>query len=226
MVCWTFTSSVTDYSSFYEDWCLVAVGDSNLPHRKALEIKVFCQGCGAPQSFAPVAVGKRAKCLACGHVFRVPDTRTPEQTDPNREPKKTPHEPRSAPAVAGRSLNTPPEGQGEFDPLEELASSEQHRSVDQPAPHDDPETAPVTATSRDLDVISTPAVDPQATVTALGFMIGLFYLASLVIGIVLLHWAAGPVLTVWILLPPAVVLGWKVLTRIVFLLIGKAVNES
>lgn len=187
---------------------------------------MFCQGCGAPQSFAPVAVGKRAKCLACGHVFRVPDTRTPEQADPDREPKKTPAKPRSTSAAASRSLNTPPQGQGEFDPLEELASSEQHRTGDSPAPDGDPDAAPVTDTRRDLDVISSPAVDPHATVTALGFMIGLFYLASLVIGIVLLHWAAGPVLTVWILLPPAVVFGWKVLTRIVFLLIGKAVSES
>lgn len=217
---------VADYLSFYEGWCLVTAGDSNLPHRKALEIKVFCQGCGVPQSFAPVAVGKRAKCLACGHVFRVPDTRMPEQAKPDREPKKTPPEPRSTPAAASRSLNTPPEGQGEFDPLKELASSEQQHPVDQPATHDDPDAAPVTATRRDPDVISSSAVDPQATVTALGFMVGLFYLASLVIGIVLLHWAAGPVLTVWILLPPAVVLGWKVLTRIVFLLIGKAASES
>ena len=197
-----------------------------MPHRKALEIKVFCQGCGAPQSFAPAAVGKRAKCLACGHVFRVPDTRTPQQIKPDREPKKTPPKPRSTPAVASRSLNTPLQGQGEFDPLEELASSEQHSTVEPPVPDSDPDAAPLADTRRDLDVISGPAVDPQATVTALGFMVGLLYLASLVIGIILLHWAAGPVLTVWILLPPAVVLGWQVSTRIVFLLIGKAASES
>jgi len=159
-------------------------------------------------------------------VFRVPDTRTSEQIKSNREPKKTPAKPPSKPAAASRSLNIPTEGQGEFDPLEELASSEQRPIVDPPTPASDPDAAPLADTRRDLDVISGPAVDPQATVTALGFMVGLLYLASLVIGIILLHWAAGLVLTVWILLPPAVVLGWQVSTRIVFLLIGKAASES
>ncbi len=184
------------------------------------QITAFCQACGAKLSFDASAVGRKAKCLSCGHVFKVPDTRRPDSvTSPEKpEPGKQPN--KSAPKPPG---NEPPSQQPnddvKFDPLDALASSErtaksEATETEAPAEQAQPE---------EIEVISNPAVDPQATVTALGVMLGLLYLALIAIGIILLHNGLGPVLMAWILLPLVIVYGRKTVIRIIYLLAGKTV---
>ncbi len=186
-------------------------------HHPSPDITAFCQACGAKHAFDPSVVGRKAKCLSCGHVFRVPDTT--KQTGVSRPAKPRQKRPlkKSVPPPK-REPQPAQQNDSKFDPLEALASSERTSASEAPAQHVSEDAGQL----GEVDVISSPASDPQATVTALGIMLGLFYLALLVIGIILLHWALGIVLTIWIILPLAVVHGRKVLTRIVFLLSGKA----
>ncbi len=184
------------------------------------QITAFCQACGSKLSFDASAVGRKAKCLSCGHVFAVPDTRRP---DPAASPKKTEDRKQvkeSAPKLLGNEPQSPqPDDSVKFDPLDALASSE--RSADGKAAKQE---VPVEhAQPEEIEVISSPAIDPQATVTALGVMLGLMYLALIAIGIILLHAYLGPVLMAWILLPLAIVYGRKTVIRIIYLLAGKTV---
>ncbi len=106
-----------------------------------------------------------------------------------------------------------------FDPLDALASSE--RSAEgEPSK----QSVPVEqAQHEQIEVISDPTFDPQATVTAVGVMLGLMYLALIAIGVILLHAGLGLVLMAWILLPLAIVYGRKTAIRIIYLLAGKTV---
>ena len=188
--------------------------------RPQKQITAFCQACGSKLSFDASAVGRKAKCLSCGHVFKVPDTRRP---DPDSRAKKT--EPRKQPNKSATKLpaNKPqsqqPSDSVKFDPLDALASSERSakgRAIEREIPVEQ-------AQPEEIEVISNPAIDPQATVTALGVMLGLLYLASIAIGIILLHAGLGPVLMAWILFPLVIVYGRKTVIRIIYLLAGKTV---
>ncbi len=187
------------------------------PHK---QITAFCQACGSKLSFDASAVGRKAKCLSCGHVFRVPDTRRPSPVaNPNKtEPRKQANE--SAPKLLGNEPQLPQPNDGvKFDPLDALASSE--RSVK--SEETEQEVPVVQAQPEEIDVISNPAIDPQATVTALGVMLGLLYLALIAIGIILLHANMGSVLMAWILLPLVIVYGRKTVIHIIYLLVGKTI---
>ncbi len=184
------------------------------------QITAFCQACGAKLSFDARAVGRRAKCLSCGHVFTVLDTR---RSDPATSPKKTERRKqanKSAPKPPANEPQSPQPNDGvKFDPLDALATSERSakgEAAEQAVPVEQ-------AQPEDIEVISNPAIDPQATVTALGVMLGLLYLALIAIGIILLHAKLGPLLMAWILLPLAIVYGRKTVIRIIYLLAGKTV---
>ena len=188
--------------------------------RSHKQITAFCQACGSKLSFDASAVGRKAKCLSCGHVFTVPDTRRP---DPAARPKKT--EPtkqanKPVPKPSGNEPHSPQSSDSvKFDPLDALASSERSAKsevAEQEVPVDQ-------AQPEEIEVISNPAIDPQATVTALGVMLGLLYLALIAIGIILLHAGLGPVLMAWILLPLVIVYGRITVIRIIYLLVGKTV---
>ena len=184
------------------------------------QITAFCQACGSKLSFDARAVGRKAKCLSCGHVFTVPDTR---RSDPTTGPKETearekPNKRAPEPPGHEPQLSQPNDGV-KFDPLDALASSER-TAKGEPAEQEIPAEQ---AQPEEIEVISNPAIDPQATVTALGVMLGLLYLALITIGIILLHWKLRPVLTVWILLPLAIVYGRKTAIRIIYLLAGKTI---
>ena len=188
------------------------------PGRQHLEIIAFCQSCGAKHEFDPTVVGKKAKCLDCGHVFRVPDTREPSagrsSPPPRRKKAAKNRSPATPPSVPEHSVKD----DAEFDPLEALASSE-----NPPAdPAQTASSAKVAEQVGEVDVISNPGTDPQTTVTALGVMLGMFYLATIAAGIVLLWAIVGVVLTIWIALPLLVVHGNRAGKRIIFLLIGRA----
>ncbi len=184
------------------------------------QITAFCQACGSKLSFDARAVGRRAKCLSCGHVFTVPDTRHPDPTTSLKKAELRNRANESAPKPPGnKPQSQQPNDVVTFDPLDALASSERSSKGEAvepgvPAEQVQPE---------EFEVISNPAIDPQATVTALGVMLGLLYLALIAIGIILLHASLGPVLTAWILLPLAIVHGRKTVIRIVYLLVGKTV---
>ncbi len=184
------------------------------------QITAFCQACGSKLSFDVSAVGRKAKCLNCGHVFSVPDTRPSDPVPSPAKPEPKQRTSRSVPTLLGEDHQPQqPNDDVKFDPLDALASSERHakgEAAEQEVPVE--QTQP-----EEIGVISNPAIDPQATVTALGVMLGLFYLALVAIGIILLHAKLGPVLTVWILLPLAIVHGRKTFIRIIYLLVGKAV---
>ncbi len=190
------------------------------PHK---QITAFCQACGSKLSFDASAVGRKAKCLSCGHVFAVPDTRRPDPvSSPEKaEPRKRAN--RSAPKPPGKEPQSQQPNDGvKFDPLDALASSERS-AKGEPAEQEIPAEQ---AKPEEIEVISNPAIDPQATVTALGVMLGLLYLALIAIGIILLHANLGPVLMAWILLPLAIVYGRKTVIRIIYLLVGKTVAAS
>ncbi len=184
------------------------------------QITAFCQACGSKLSFDASAVGRKAKCLSCGHVFAVPDTRcpnaatSPKKIEPNKQANK------SAPKPSENEPQSPQRNDGvKFDPLDALASSERSakgEAVEQEVPVEQ-------AQPEEIEVISNPAIDPQATVTALGVMLGLLYLALIAIGIILLHANLGPVFMAWILLPLVIVYGRKTVIRIIYLLLGKTV---
>ena len=184
------------------------------------QITAFCQACGSKLSFDARAVGRKAKCLSCGHVFTVPDTRrsdpatSPKETEAREQPNKRAPEP---PGHAPQSSQ--PNDAVKFDPLDALASSER-TAKGEAAEHQIPAEQ---AQPEEIEVISNPAIDPQATVTALGVMLGLLYLALIAIGIILLHAQLGPVLTVWILLPLIIVYGRTTVIRLIYLLVGKTV---
>ena len=198
--------------------CSAANMDSTRQPQK--QITAFCQACGSKLSFDASAVGRKAKCLSCGHVFAVPDTRRP---DPVTSPKKKELRKqvnKSAPKPPGNEPQSPQTNDGvKFDPLDALASSE--RSAKGEAA--EREVPAEQAQPEEIEVISSPAIDPQATVTALGVMLGLLYLALIAIGIILLHANLGPVLMAWILLPLVIVYGRKTVIRIIYLLVGKTV---
>ncbi len=184
------------------------------------QLTAFCQACGSKLSFDASAVGRKARCLSCGHVFALPDTRRP---DPVPSPKK-PKSRESADKLVPKLLGNEPQSQQptdsvKFDPLDALASSER-TAKGEAAEHEIPAEQ---AQPEEIEVISNPAIDPQATVTALGVMLGLLYLALIAIGIILLHAQLGPVLTVWILLPLAIVYGRKTVIRVIYLLVGKTI---
>ena len=184
------------------------------------QITAFCQACGSKLSFDASAVGRKAKCLSCGHVFTVPDTRRPDPVSSPEKPEPRERAERSAPKPPrNEPQSQQPSDDVKFDPLDALASSE--RSAKREAA--DQEIPAEQAQPEEIEVISNPAIDPQATVTALGVMLGLLYLALIAIGIILLHAYLGPVLTVWILLPLTIVHGWKTVIRVVYLLVGKSV---
>ena len=192
--------------------------DSTQQPRK--QITAFCQACGSKLSFDVSAVGRKAKCLSCGHVFTVPDTR---RSNPATSPKKTERRKQANKSALKPPANEPqspqPNDGVKFDPLDALATSE--RSAKGEAAE---QVVPVEqAQPEDIEVISNPAIDPQATVTALGVMLGLLYLALIAIGIILLHAKLGPLLMAWILLPLAIVYGRKTVIRIIYLLAGKTV---
>ncbi|MCH8052471.1 MAG: hypothetical protein IH895_00275 [Planctomycetes bacterium] len=150
----------------------------------------------------------------------MPDTRRP---DPAARPKKA--EPRkqanksAAKPPANKPQSQQPNDSVKFDPLDALASSE--RSAKGEAA--EREVPVEQAQPEEIEVISNPAIDPQATVTALGVMLGLLYLALIAIGIILLHAGLGPVLMAWILLPLVIVYGRKTVIRVIYLLAGKTV---
>ena len=188
--------------------------------RSQKQITAFCQACGSKLSFDVSAVGRKAKCLSCGHVFTVPDTR---RSNPATSPKKTERRKQANKSALKPPANEPqspqPNDGVKFDPLDALATSE--RSAKGEAAE---QVVPVEqAQPEDIEVISNPAIDPQATVTALGVMLGLLYLALIAIGIILLHAKLGPLLMAWILLPLAIVYGRKTVIRIIYLLAGKTV---
>ncbi len=193
------------------------MGSTQQPQK---QITAFCQACGSKLSFDASAVGREAKCLSCGHVFKVPDTRRPgSATSPEKpEPRKRANRP--APKPPGNEPQSPQSNDGvKFDPLDALASSE--RSAKGEAA--DREIPVEQVQPEEIEVISNPAIDSQATVTALGGMLGLLYLALIAIGIILLHAGLGPVLMAWILLPLVIVYGRKTVIRIIYLLAGKTV---
>lgn len=188
--------------------------------RPQKQITAFCQACGSKLSFDASAVGRKAKCLSCGHVFKVPDTRRPDpvtraiKTEPRKQANKSATKP-----PGNEPQSQQPSDSVKFDPLDALASSERSakgEAADQQVPVQQ-------AQPEEIEVISNPAIDPQATVTALGVMLGLLYLALIAIGIILLHAGLGPVLMAWILLPLVIVYGRKTIIRIIYLLAGKTV---
>lgn len=188
--------------------------------RSQKQITAFCQACGSKLSFDTSAVGRKAKCLSCGHVFTVPDTRrpdavtSPKKTEPRRQANKSDPKP-----LGNKPQPAMPNDEVKFDPLDALASSERSakgKAAEQEIPVEQVQPEKV-------EVISNPAIDPQATVTALGVMLGLLYLALIAIGIILLHYKLGPVLMAWILLPLVSVYGRKTVIRIIYLLAGKTV---
>ncbi len=184
------------------------------------QITAFCQACGSKLSFDPSAVGRKAKCLSCGHVFEVLDTRRPDPATSSEKPEPRKQANRPAPKLPGNEPKSPKSGDGvKFDPLDALASSERSakgEAAEQGLPAEQ-------AQPEEIEVISNPAIDPQATVTALGVMLGLLYVALIAIGIILLHANLGPVLMAWILLPLVIVYGRKTVIRIIYLLVGKTV---
>ena len=188
--------------------------------RPQKQITAFCQACGSKLSFDASAVGRKAKCLSCGHVFKVPDTRRPDPAARAKkaEPRKQANE-SAAKLPANKPQSQQPNDSVKFDPLDALASSE--RSAKGEAA--DREIPVEQVQAEEIEVISNPAIDPQATVTALGVMLGLLYLASIAIGIILLHAGLGPVLMAWVLLPLVFVYGRKAAIRVIYLLAGKTV---
>lgn len=189
----------------------------NLP-RPSLDIVAFCQSCGTKHAFDPSVVGQKAKCLTCGHVFRVVDTRKDQKRSRPAKTRTTSSDHSRRPPSAKPAREPPPNDNVEFDPLEELARSEGNGvneiSGRRAPPDDDP--------ADEADVIASRAVDPQASVTVLGIMLGMFYLALVAIGFIVLHAILGVVLAIWIVLPLAAVHGRKGIGRIVFLLSGRA----
>ncbi len=192
--------------------------DMDKPGRQHLEIIAFCQSCGAKHEFDPAVVGKKAKCLDCGHVFRVPDTREPSADRHPPPPRRKKSAKKKSPATPPRVPDPSVKDDAKFDPLEALASSEIPPAV----PAQTASSATVAEPVGGVDVISNPGTDPQATVTALGVMLGMFYLAGIAAGMVLLWAIAGVVLTIGIALPLLVVHGNRAGKRIIFLLIGRA----
>lgn len=186
--------------------------------RPTLDIVAFCQSCGTKHSFDPSVVGQKAKCLTCGHVFRVLDTRKDRKpTRPSKTHTTSPSRSRR-PLTAKPAPKPPPIDAAEFDPLEELARSEGSEvneiSGRQASPNDEP--------ADEADAITNRAVDPQASVTVLGIILGMCYLALVAIGIIVLLAVAGVALAIWIALPLAAVHGRQVIGRIIFLLSGRA----
>jgi hypothetical protein len=187
------------------------------------QITAFCQACGSKLSFDATAVGRKAKCLSCGHVFAVPDTRRPDSVTSPEKPEPRKQANKSAPKPSGNEPQSQQPNDGvKFDPLDALASSERS-AKGEAAEHEVPAEQ---AQPEETEVISNPAIDPQATVTALGVMLGLLYLALIAIGIILLHANLGPVLMAWILLPLVIVYGRKTVIRVIYLLVGKTVEAG
>lgn len=199
---------------------VAAQQDMDSTQQPQKQITAFCQACGSKLSFDASAVGRKAKCLSCGHVFAVPDTRRPDPVTSPEEPEPRKQANKSAPKPPGNEPQSPQPNDGvKFDPLDALASSERSakgEAVEQEVPVEQ-------AQPEEIEVISNPAIDPQATVTALGVMLGLLYLALIAIGIILLHANLGPVLMAWILLPLVIVYGRKTVIRVIYLLVGKTV---
>jgi len=153
-------------------------------------------------------------------VFKVPDTRRPDPAERTNkaEPRKQANRSATKP-LAKKPQPQQPNDSVKFDPLDALASSERSakgKAADREIPVEQVQP-------EEVEVISNPAIDPQATVTALGVMLGLLYLALIAIGIILLHAGLGPVLMAWILLPLVIVYGRKTVIRIIYLLAGKTV---
>ena len=103
---------------------MAAQENKNNSPRPSLDIVAFCQSCGTKHAFDPSVVGQKAKCLTCGHVFRVVDTRKDrKRSRPVKSRTTSPiHSRRRSPAKP--APEPPPNDDAEFDPLEELARSE------------------------------------------------------------------------------------------------------
>jgi hypothetical protein len=184
------------------------------------QLTAFCQACGSKILFDASAIGRKARCLNCKHVFVLPDTRQPDAvTSPVKQAPREPAREAASKTRGDECRLQEPTDEVKFDPLEALASSEKS-TIGEAAEHEIPVEQ---VQHEDIEVISNPSVDPQATVTALGVMLGLLYLALIAIGIILLHANLGVLLTIWILLPLTIVHGRKTVVRIVFLLAGKTV---
>lgn len=188
--------------------------------RPSLDIVAFCQSCGTKHEFDPSVVGQKAKCLTCGHVFEVVDTRKDQKRSQPAKSRTTSSVRSRRPSPAKPAPEPPPHDNAEFDPLEELARSE-GSGVDEISGR---QAAPIDVPADEADVISSRAVDPQASATVLGIMLGMCYLALVTIGIIVLLYIAGVALAIWIVLPLAAVHGRKVIGRIVFLLSGRAAS--
>ncbi len=187
------------------------------PKNAKLEITIYCQACGAKLAFSAKVVGKKARCLSCGHIFRVPGIQPTDATPKrSRSPTKKAAAKRAAPAPSSGLKSEMTDSTVFALPYSDLAAAEKKAPgqgaspLEQLAAEDD-------GAAR---VIADQAESTQATATALSVMQGLFYLAVIGVTVFLLVHFFGVVPAAWAVLPIIVVHGRRIGTRTVFLTTG------
>lgn len=187
------------------------------PKNAKLDITIYCQACGAKLAFSAKVVGKKARCLSCGHIFRVPGIQPTDATPKtSRSPTKKAAAKRAAPAPSSGLKSEMTDSTVFALPFTDLADAEKNAPSQAASPLEQ-----LAAEDKGAGrVIADQVESAQATATALSVMQGLFYLAVIGVTVFLLVHFFGVVLAAWGVLPIIVVHGRRIGTRTIFLATG------